>query len=585
MENSCVEQFISSLAQSLKPGYLEFISKLNSSECSKEIDLLLSDKGDAQTASKGPLLRCVLLNFHRQTSISLQSQAALEEEVKSLRAQNAFLLQEVKEANKKAMRYLGDLHAAEVDLCSHKEELLRVKSECFAPPRSVSACDSGFSASHSSLNDRLTPPPLRGWGKFPTDPKSWEMKSAPQPPLRDRGYTHLTSHLPETDNEETGSLSGRGYSCSHQPLMHNSFTCAHPSNRRTKTFPDCSASSLHLHESDDCCSAPSSSPASIVSPSSVGTSQCPRLEALELLAKDIEHFDPDSSDQHIENYFKELDHNLIDLPHATQREKTKLVWKTSSKAVHKFMQSLPPSVRDDYKELCQALTEEFSPAADEIESLVAASQIKHSRHEHPNDFYQRLRHAYFQGRNTPGLEQNSTFKSLFLRNLHPCVRTHVTLMTHQGKPTMQEIKKMTKMAWETMVNSKARGKTTEPSNSNTLASHRHVTSKDHPQNRSKGGDKRPHMGAERNRHAHQVRRDRHSHNRSRRRPYAEILAQTQDQSTHGSDNDHVISDHVNSDSDNASECSSFSYSKCYSFVPQVKENLKHRRSRVRRTEY
>ena len=36
MENPCVEQFISSLAQSLTPGYPEFINKLNFSECNKD---------------------------------------------------------------------------------------------------------------------------------------------------------------------------------------------------------------------------------------------------------------------------------------------------------------------------------------------------------------------------------------------------------------------------------------------------------------------------------------------------------------------------------------------------------------------
>ena len=36
------------------------------------------------------------------------------------------------------------------------------------------------------------------------------------------------------------------------------------------------------------------------------------------------------------------------------------MWKTSSTAVHQFIQNLPFSVTDNYTELCQALVEEFS---------------------------------------------------------------------------------------------------------------------------------------------------------------------------------------------------------------------------------
>ena len=605
MENPCVEQFISSLAHSLEPGYPEFISRLNFSECRKEIDSLLKDRYDAQTASKDPLL-CLLLNFHRQTSLACQSKAALEKEIDFLRAQNACLLHEVQTANKKAMRYLEDLHSAELDLCSHKEEVLRLRSERPAPPQSFSQCDSGYSDSHSSHNERLTPSPLRRLEQFPTDPKFLGMKSASQPPLRDRANSYLTSHLSETDTEETCSLSSRRYSaqCFSQPLIHDTVIRAHPSEGGTRTFQNCSASPLHYKESDNSCSAPALQPertvvrdahvhgsASLVLSSPEMTSQCPRLKVLELIAKDIDHFDTDSCNHHIEDYFRELEYNLVDLPHATQSEKVKLVWKTSSKAVHKFIQSQPSRVRNDYQELRQALVEEFSFPADETTSMVAALQIKHSRREHPRDYYQRLRHAYFQGKNAPGLEENPIFKSLFLQNLHPCVRTHVVLMTHQGNPSLHEIRKMTQVAWETVVKPKAGGKTTEPASSNTEVSYRSAASKDHPHNSPKGGDKKQHRNTERNRRVHQLRRDRHSHNRSFRRPYAEILAQKCDQTMDRSDDDHSISDHSSlhghhsSDSDSASECLSPSgYTERYSPEPQVK-NLRYKSSRARFSQF
>ena len=133
-----------------------------------------------------------------------------------------------------------------------------------------------------------------------------------------------------------------------------------------------------------------------------------------------------------------LDHSLIDLPHAAQREKIKLVWKTSSKAVHKFIQTQPPSVRDDYRELCQALKDKVSSTADETTAIVEAIQVKHSHRKHTRDYYMHLRHAYFQGRNAPGLEENPTFKFLFVKNLHPCVGTHIAIGMCQEDLSLNE---------------------------------------------------------------------------------------------------------------------------------------------------
>lgn len=133
------------------------------------------------------------------------------------------------------MRYLVDMHSAELELCSHKEELLRLRWEHLAPPHSLSQCYSGNSDSHSSLSEMLNPSPLKRSEQSSTNPKSWRMKSALQPPLRDRGNGYLTFHLSETDIWEICSLSSRRYSaqCS-QTMMHNTFTCAHPSEGGTR---------------------------------------------------------------------------------------------------------------------------------------------------------------------------------------------------------------------------------------------------------------------------------------------------------------------------------------------------------------
>ena len=112
MESPCVERFISSLAQSVKPGCPEVISRLNVIECNEEIESLYKDSCDVQNASTGQLLRCLLLIFHRQTSLAVQSKSTLEQELELNRVHNSSLLNEVQMANKKAMCYLDDLHSA-----------------------------------------------------------------------------------------------------------------------------------------------------------------------------------------------------------------------------------------------------------------------------------------------------------------------------------------------------------------------------------------------------------------------------------------------------------------------------------------
>ena len=112
MESPCVERFISSLAQSVKPGCPEVISRLNVIECNEEIESLYKDSCDVQNASTGQLLRCLLLIFHRQTSLAVQSKSTLEQELELNRVHNSSLLHEVQMANKKAMCYLDDLHSA-----------------------------------------------------------------------------------------------------------------------------------------------------------------------------------------------------------------------------------------------------------------------------------------------------------------------------------------------------------------------------------------------------------------------------------------------------------------------------------------
>lgn len=67
-----------------------------------------------------------------------------------------------------------------------------------------SQCDSGYS--DSLLDGRLNPSPLSRCEQFPTNPKSLEMKSYSEPPLRDRGNSYMTFHLSEPDSSISRQL-------------------------------------------------------------------------------------------------------------------------------------------------------------------------------------------------------------------------------------------------------------------------------------------------------------------------------------------------------------------------------------------
>ena len=131
------------------------------------------------------------------------------------------------------------------------------------------------------------------------------------------------------------------------------------------------------------------------------------------------NFDPvtDNCDN-IDNYFREPYPSLKDVPKTTKEEKTlRLVLKTSSTAVHKFLQSLPSSVTS---------------------------------------------------------------------NFHPCIRTHISLMTQQGKHSLQKIRKMSQVVWETVVTLKAAVGATEPVGFNTKLSNSSAPSKFHPPHKTRG---------------------------------------------------------------------------------------------------
>lgn len=174
-----------------------------------------------------------------------------------------------------------------------------------------------------------------------------------------------------------------------------------------------------------------------------------RTRYLESMARDIERFDPNDRESTVDDYLREVDRCLLDLPEATAREKLKLIWKTTSRSVQNFMGTLALPTRDNYPALCNALREEYSPFTDPAAATLGAFEVLHRREESPKEYYRRLRVAYFQGHNAPGLEEDSAFRSLFLHNLHESIRYDVTMHCQTGALTMKDVRRYAQVAWQT----------------------------------------------------------------------------------------------------------------------------------------
>lgn len=179
-----------------------------------------------------------------------------------------------------------------------------------------------------------------------------------------------------------------------------------------------------------------------------------RVRQLDILAKDVDRFEPEKRERNVNDYFCELERALLELPGATSLEKARLIWKTSSTTVRGFLRGFPPHELDNYKKLRKHMIDEYSTYTDETAATMEALQVKHQKHEHPRTYFTRLREAYFQGSHAPGLEEDRIFKSFFLNNLHPSIKDQTNIICRQKFHTMKEIRAVATMTWQTLVKPK-----------------------------------------------------------------------------------------------------------------------------------
>ncbi|MED6275465.1 hypothetical protein CHARACLAT_026818 [Characodon lateralis] len=90
--------------------------------------------------------------------------------------------------------------------------------------------------------------------------------------------------------------------------------------------------------------------------------------------------------------------------------------------------------------------------------LLVLWQFCKKKDEPPREYFHRLKTAYFQRCYAPGLEEDHTFKSLFLHNLHVSVQYDVTMHCIMENLSMQEIRRYAQVVWETHVHSNRAGK-------------------------------------------------------------------------------------------------------------------------------
>ncbi len=151
------------------------------------------------------------------------------------------------------------------------------------------------------------------------------------------------------------------------------------------------------------------------------------LKDLNRMARNIPAFTPELAGEHdVHAYLREIDFYLQSRTSVNHQDKLYLLWITCSPEVRRFLARQPGHIQSDYHQLKQAIIKEFSDL--NSHGLVAALAIEQGRHETPQAYYHRLRRAYFGARSEPGMEEDTSFKSLFLRNLHPIVSHHIGIM-------------------------------------------------------------------------------------------------------------------------------------------------------------
>lgn len=85
-----------------------------------------------------------------------------------------------------------------------------------------------------------------------------------------------------------------------------------------------------------------------------------RLHILRELTRDIDVFNPETSDNNIELYLKDVSAALTYFPQASMADKVFLLRKTTARTVHGFIDRQSPAIANSYDKLCKSLLSEYT---------------------------------------------------------------------------------------------------------------------------------------------------------------------------------------------------------------------------------
>ncbi|KAL0147492.1 hypothetical protein M9458_057207, partial [Cirrhinus mrigala] len=114
--------------------------------------------------------------------------------------------------------------------------------------------------------------------------------------------------------------------------------------------------------------------------------------------------------------------------------------------VRRFLARQPGHIQSDYQQIRQAIIKEFSDPESK-HGLIVALATKQGRYETPYAYFHRLRRAYFGAHSEPGMEEDTSFKSIFLQNLHPIVSHHLGILTCPHSMPIQQLRDLTQKAF------------------------------------------------------------------------------------------------------------------------------------------
>lgn len=185
-----------------------------------------------------------------------------------------------------------------------------------------------------------------------------------------------------------------------------------------------------------------------VHPSLLQAQQGPSDRELDKIARNILRFEPKPGGSHdTQAYLDDLEFYLRRFPQASVQDRIYLIKLTASREVSRFIERQTDSVQNDYAALRQAMEKEFSSDLPQS-GLSVALTVKQGRHEVPQQYYHRLWTAYFGSRNEPDMEQDPSFRTVFVQNLHPATSHHLGILANPHTASIQQLREWAALAFQ-----------------------------------------------------------------------------------------------------------------------------------------